>query len=94
MQTININEIGKVHAWFLDNINEIKSEVIESAKHCADFNYFDVEGLYQNLKGIILVESKYGAIEKNYWEHRRSSPFAMMCKIIELYYESIKNATN
>lgn len=83
---IKVEELRKVADWFDESKDKIRDEVIKAGEESKSAESFDIPHLYDTLLMILRIDSatEYDGY-RMYSKYAEVTPFAMLCKIVELY---------
>ena len=88
---IHTDELTKLVSWFKTSKDNIRDEVIKAGLNSSAAESFDIPHLYDTLHMILNIDATIGApCIKVYDKYSDVTPFAMICKIIELYRMQLK----
>ena len=88
---IHTDELTKLVSWFKTSKDNIRDEVIKAGLNSSAAESFDIPHLYDSLHMILNIDATIRApCIKDYDKYSDVAPFAMICKIIELYRMQLK----
>ena len=89
---IKVEELRQVVSWFVESKDTIRDEVIKVGEESKSAKSFDIPRLYDALPMILKTDCGVIASDESrmYDKYVEVTPFAMVCKIIELYRAQAK----